>query len=51
MAGENPLKPAVFETLAQAYATRIDAGEIEIDSVPTVPVTLRPRVEYLVNGE
>lgn len=51
MAGETPLVPQAFEILAQAYVTRIRAGEIEIDSVPSFPATLRPRVEYLLNQE
>ena len=50
--GQNPLKPAVFETLAQSYAILIQAGDIEIDSLQTIPPpTLKPRVEYLLNKE
>lgn len=49
MSGSEPLTPAVFERLAQSYALRIESGEIEIDSVPAIPPTLRPRVEYLLS--
>ena len=51
MSGENPLTPAFFESLAWSYVTRIEAGDFEIDSVPSIPPTLRPRVEYLLNQE
>ena len=51
MSGEEPLTPAFFESLARSYVTRIEAGDIEVDSVPSIPPTLRPRVEYLLNQE
>jgi len=50
MSGETPLKPACFESLAQSYAMRIEAGDFGLDSVPSIPVSLRPRVEYLVSN-
>ena len=31
--GQNPLKPQVFETLAQSYAILIKAGDIEIETI------------------
>lgn len=52
MSGEEPLTPAFFESLARSYVTRIEeAGDIEVDSVPSFPPSLKPRVEYLLNLE
>ena len=51
MSGEEPLTPAFFESLACSYVTRIEAGDIEVDSVPSFPPSLKPRVEYLLNLE
>jgi len=42
------LYPPILETLAQAYALRIRAGEITIDDVPLVPAKIKPRVEELI---
>lgn len=48
--GDTPLTPQAFEVLAQSYALRISAGDdIELDSVPAFPKTLKPRVEYLLS--
>lgn len=48
--GQNPLTPASLEMLAQSYALRISRGDdIEVDSVPAFPATLKPRVIYILN--
>ncbi len=50
MAGEEPLKPECYETLAQSYAELIRVGEKTPDDVPTKPAKLRPRVDYLLRA-
>ena len=48
MAGETPLTPECYETLAQSYAELIKAGEKTLADVPKRPAKLLPRVEYLL---